>query len=96
MPRTREALAHKRPVRVRVPREPLQRYLIDPVQALAIYVGYGFVALLPVGWASALSGRLVRWIGPHTRMADRARRHLVRPYPAMPRAHIETTVAGMF
>lgn len=81
-------------------RTPLQRRLIrwfaHPPQAVAAWLLYGMLRLLPVGAASALGGWLMRLIGPRTRADRIARDNLERAFPEKGATEIARILHGVW
>jgi len=81
-------------------RTPLQRRLIrwflHPPQAVAAFLLYGLLRVLPVDAASAFGGWLLRRIGPLTRSDAVARRNLQRAFPDKDREEINRIVRAVW
>ena len=63
--------------------------------ALAM-AGFGLLRLLPLDWASGLSGFVARSIGPRLGISNRARQNLRRAMPNLSVAEIERVITGMW
>lgn len=74
----------------------LNRFLLHPLQALAVFFVYGVFQQLPMTVASALGGVLGRWIGPRLGVSRRAVHNLRRAFPEKPPAEIDAIVVGMW
>jgi KDO2-lipid IV(A) lauroyltransferase len=57
---------------------------------------FGAFGLLPLDWASAIGGALVRTIGPRLGISKRARLNIGRALPELSEAEIAAIVAGMW
>lgn len=78
------------------PADPLDRYLLHPLQAAALALIYGVFRVLPLDWASATGGFLGRTVGPRLPLSERARRNLRRAMPELDAAGVEQVVRGMW
>jgi KDO2-lipid IV(A) lauroyltransferase len=74
----------------------LRRWLIHPLEALALSVLLLVLRVLPVDWASGLGGAVARALGPHLPVSDQARRNLRRALPALDEAAVERVVRGVW
>ncbi len=61
----------------------------------ALFV-FGLFRLLPVTWASAVSGFIARSLGPHLAINRRARKNMKRALPEIGDAEVERTLRGMW
>ncbi|MBC6405934.1 MAG: lauroyl acyltransferase [Rhodospirillales bacterium] len=78
-------------------RTPLRRLLQDPLEALPVFLLLGLARVLPLDWASALGGWLVRKIGPRiSGLQRRAERGLAVAFPEMEAAEKTEIVAQMY
>ncbi|MBV8777148.1 MAG: lauroyl acyltransferase [Alphaproteobacteria bacterium] len=66
------------------------------VEAWLTRLGFGAIRALPLDWASAVGGRLARWIGPRLGVNKRARLNLRAALPELSEAEIDTVVRGMW
>jgi len=57
---------------------------------------FGFFALLPLDWASALGGAIGRLIGPRLGISNRARRNIRRAFPKLSESQIAGVIRGMW
>jgi KDO2-lipid IV(A) lauroyltransferase len=84
------------------PRKPFgpawrEYWLWQPLQGLAVFLVFRAVGLMPAAWASALGGRLGRWLAPLVRTPnDRARRNLALAFPDRTEAERETILGDMW
>lgn len=69
------------------------RYLLETA---AVYAAYGFFRLLPLDAASALGGRIGRWLGPRFGLTRIARANLAAAFPDKSAAEIERILMGMW
>ena len=77
-------------------RRVLGRRPSDLVVAMVVCIAYGFFAILPVGLASGLGGRVGRTIGPRLGISRRATRNLVAAFPEASDADIASIVKDMW
>ncbi|MBV6633376.1 MAG: lauroyl acyltransferase [Alphaproteobacteria bacterium] len=80
----------------RRPVTPVERWVTYPLQAIPVYLLFGFFWLLPTDWASALGSWLGRKIGPRLGVTKRARRNLTRMMPEIEEAEREAIILGMW
>ncbi|WP_207478060.1 lysophospholipid acyltransferase family protein [Arenibaculum pallidiluteum] len=73
-----------------------QRWLDYPLQAAALWLLYGLFRLLPLDTASALGGRLARYIGPRLAASRKALSNLQRAMPELDAAARQEVLAGMW
>ena len=66
------------------------------LEGLAAKLGFALFGILPLDAASAVGGRLMRWLGPHLPVSNTARRNLVHAFPDYTHDQIERIVAGMW
>ena len=71
--------------------EPLWRF-----EAFAYDLYGGLLGLLPIDWASAAGGALLRTIGPLTRAHETARRNLIIAFPDMGEAELRRLLAAQW
>ncbi len=76
--------------------DPLNRFILHPLQALAAVALYGIFRLLPLDAASGFGGWIGRTVGPRIGISNRARRNLARAFPEKSSPEIETIVRGMW
>jgi KDO2-lipid IV(A) lauroyltransferase len=74
----------------------LRRWLVHPLEALALALVLLVLRLLPVDWASGLGGAVARAIGPHLPVSNQARRNLKRALPALDDPAVERVVRGVW
>ena len=82
-------------ISTRLPR-PVRRYLLHPLEAAAVAVGYAVFAALPLDAASALGGWLARTFGPRLGLSRRAVANIHKAFPAKPPAEVAAIVRGMW
>ena len=80
---------------MRLPR-PDRRYLLHPLEAAAVAVGYAVFAALPLDAASALGGWLARTFGPKLGLSRRAAANIGKAFPAKPPTEVAAIVRGMW
>jgi len=61
----------------------INRFFVHPLQALGVFIVYGFFRILPLDWASAVGGFIGRNIGPQLQISRRATNNLIRVFPNM-------------
>jgi len=59
------------------------RFIIHPLQALGVFMVYGFFRILPIDRASNLGGSFARFLGPKLTISNRAAENLNRAFPEM-------------
>lgn len=74
----------------------LRRWVIHPLEAIAVSLIYLVFAALPVDAASSFGGWLARRIGPFTRAGSTAQRNLRRVFPEMSDEQIAETYLRMW
>ncbi|MBI3517141.1 MAG: lipid A biosynthesis lauroyl acyltransferase [Proteobacteria bacterium] len=74
----------------------LRRWLLHPVEALALSLVLLLLRVLPLDWASGLGGAVARAIGPRLPVSDQARQNLRRALPALDAAAVERVVRGVW
>lgn len=74
----------------------LRHYLGNPAEAVIAALLFGFFWLLPMDWASALGGFLLRAVGPRLSVNRIARRNLARVFPEKSVEEIESVLRGMW
>ena len=65
-------------------------------EGLAAKLGFALFGALPLDTASAIGGRLMRWLGPKLPVSDTARRNLASAFPNLGGDQIEETVRRMW
>lgn len=80
---------------LRIP-SPINRYLIHSIEAAAALLVYSLFRILPLDWASALSGWLGRTVGPWLPISERAVRNLSNAFPEKSPAEIRAIVRAMW
>jgi Kdo2-lipid IVA lauroyltransferase/acyltransferase len=69
---------------------------VYPLEALAVYLLYGFLKLLPIDWASNLGGWLGRNLGPKLGASRKAERNLIRAMPELSPKERQRIMHGMW
>ncbi|MCH2393440.1 lysophospholipid acyltransferase family protein [Oceanibaculum sp.] len=72
------------------------RFVRYPLQAAGVAPIIGLMAILPIGWASALGGAIGRTVGPWLGATRRARRNLQRAFPEKSAAEIDVIIRAMW
>jgi len=72
------------------------KYLFQPLEALAVMTVYGIFRMLPVDWASALGGFITRHLGPRLTLTKRAEKNLKRVFPDMDDGQRKKIILGMW
>lgn len=72
------------------------KVLRQRLEAVAARALFALLGVLPVDAASALTGGLLRWVGPKLKVSNVARRNLAQAFPDMDAARIETIVAEVW
>ena len=58
-----------------------RRWIADPLEGAATWLLFHGMRLLSLDQASALGGKVARWLGPRLAVSKRARRNLRRCFP---------------
>jgi KDO2-lipid IV(A) lauroyltransferase len=66
------------------------------LEALGAFLAYAIFAALPVDAASAVGSRIVRTVGPYTRLARVAEANLRAAFPEKPPAEIDRILSGVW
>lgn len=74
----------------------IRRNLVYPVQGAAVFVLASLFRALPVAWASACGGVLLRFLGPLSRKDRIARRNLRAAFPDLAEPEIGRIMRGMW
>lgn len=73
-----------------------RRRLRHAAEAIGARLLLGLLRSLPLTWASALAGTIVRLVGPRLGVSRRARRNLAKVFPQLSAPEIETIVRDMW
>lgn len=73
-----------------------KRYLIYPLEAVAVYILYAFFWLFPVRYASALGGWIGRTVGPQLGASKKVTRNIQRAMPELSTEEVEKINRGMW
>ena len=73
-----------------------RRWIADPLEGTATWLLFHGMRRLSLDQASALGGKVARWLGPRLAVSKRARRNLRRCFPTWSAAEIEAVVAEVW
>ena len=74
----------------------LNRFILHPLQAVAVAAGYALFSLLPLDLASALGGWLGQTLGPRLAVSERAVKNLKRTFPEIEQTELTAIITGMW
>jgi Kdo2-lipid IVA lauroyltransferase/acyltransferase len=72
------------------------RYIVRPLEAVALGAVHALISALPVDAASALGGFVARSVGPHLGLSRGARKNLARAFPELDDTAIRQLVREMW